>query len=400
MKNLLYKRFLYFKYHPIRQRQMAKDFICFFVIISTLSLYSGCRPSRWGSIVIDPVNPRQGDEISVTLNAGDKNNLERVEYQINDLVGEASTVPVTIEVDTCPTRRTYYPTKLIVSATRFYTDGERKTGRTEFDLTSCKVERQNPERKYAIYLAPEWDPRWATAMSLSADKFEQTFRSAALVERSSDWAAFADGFEELDPLNTINSVDLAILMGHGSPHIFVDTNAWSSQLATHVINMRLGGLASCARNNPVGELEYIAFISCSTLSIEDYNEEVIDPITGERKRPSVFEVWFGPNQERPFSGLHMALGFRTIVGFVSLFGHFSQVESLCENFARRMDDGFSVREAWFDSVGEAFSPIAGGLNMPAAIYLKEYRNSQISWVRDDYIYGSNQYESQVIEYWE
>ena len=272
-----------------------------------------------------------------------------------------------------------------------------RTHRAESDLTVCKVERKNPERKYALYLAPDWDIRMSNQFAFSADKFEQTFSSAELVHRDSDWVDFYVHRDGLGP-NRANSVDLAILFGHGSPHWYCHDNTFGDSQCMSVLWMRFGGLAHCG-SDAIGELEYIVFISCSTLSIEDYDGEVQNPITLEMETPSVLDVWFGYNRERPFSGLHMALGFRNLILTTQVFGAFSQIESLCEGFARRMDDRYAVKEAWFDAVGEAFSSVRGGLNMPAVIYLKAYDNNPINWARDDYILGNSEY-TPVIEYWE
>ena len=387
----------------IRHARVIEGVLCLFVTAGIL-VSLGCNPqSRWGSIVTDPRLPRQGDEVAVTLDAGDKMHLERIRYQINETEGEATSVPVTIKVDTCQDvwgwspPGNYYPTKLDISWTRHYDDGEVITHRAERDLTVCKVERKNPERKYALYLAPDWDIRGSNMFAYSADKFEQTFSSAELVHRDSDWDDFYFHRDGLGP-NKANSVDLLILFGHGSPHWYRYDNTFDDPHSMSVFWMRFGGLAHCG-SDAIGELEYIVFISCSTLSIDDYEIEVADPVTHEMQIPSVFDVWFGYNLERPFSGLHMALGFRNIVAGTQVFGAFSQMESLCEGFARRMDDRYAVREAWFDAVGEAFSPVRGGLNMPAVIYLKAYENNPIHFTRDDYIFGNSEYIP-VIEYWE
>jgi hypothetical protein len=148
-------------------------------------------------------------------------------------------------------------------------------------------------------------------------------------------------------------------------------------------NTAFGGCAHC---NNVGDLEYLVFASCKTLSMDDS-----DGI-------SFWYYWFHQNSTkldpRPFTGLHMVLGFRTTHRIAG-----DDSEEFFESFAENLDDGMHVIDAWQEAAGDELS-FSDGKNRTAVFYLKEYENDTIDASGHDYIYGNVKYGDQWYDTWE
>jgi hypothetical protein len=131
----------------------------------------------------------------------------------------------------------------------------------------------------------------------------------------------------------------------------------------------------------VGDLEYLALISCSTLSLDDI---------GGR---SFWDYWLHGYEtrleNRPFTGLHMVLGFRTEVNFsYSPFG--DDGEDFLSTFAGDLDEGMAVREAWYDAASQELD-FGGGRNRTAVLYQEDYENDALGSNQNDYIWANPRY---------
>jgi hypothetical protein len=210
----------------------------------------------------------------------------------------------------------------------------------------------------------------------TAEAFLDEFDSLSLYQYL--WAEPAY-YGELSAATT-NQVDLAISFGHGSHHHF-DTGAGNVILS----GTAFGNFRPCGGH---GDLEYLAFFSCSTLSLDDSG--------GDPWR------FFWANGEstasmlRPFTGLHMVLGFRTVVESVCFFT--CSDEEMVEAFAANLDAGDRVIDAWQEAVGDEMGT-SRGFNRGAVFYLQIYEGDTLDSDQDDFIYGSPHYVL-VADYWD
>ncbi len=124
-----------------------------------------------------------------------------------------------------------------------------------------------------------------------------------------------------------------------------------------------------------GDLEYIVFHSCSTLAMDS------------NWRTRWVHNASNKNSERPFSGLHMAMGFRTKHWHSGMTGDWT-----ADEFAENLEDGYTVRYAWYEAVDDYRWTVPGKPNKPAIFYLKPHKNEILSGhTRKDYHYGDPEY---------
>jgi len=72
--------------------------IWIFIILCSLTILSACR---WIKISPVPLSPKQGDNVKQIITVGDSEDLDKVNYKINDLEGTVSSVPHTVTINTC-----------------------------------------------------------------------------------------------------------------------------------------------------------------------------------------------------------------------------------------------------------------------------------------------------------
>lgn len=101
---------------------------------------------------------------------------------------------------------------------------------------------------------------------------------------------------------------------------------------------------------------------------------------------------------RPFSGLHMVLGFRTNHRIVHWWLDNDSADFF-EEFANNLNDGMTVINSWQEAADDELS-FDDGKNRTAVIYLKEYENDTINSTQDDYIYKHPNYDQRWIDYYE
>jgi hypothetical protein len=175
-------------------------------------------------------------------------------------------------------------------------------------------------------------------------------------------------FMEEDHLFHVDSADLAYVAGHGN----VSYIAMSSGQPCDLTKCAWGSWSSNSRK---GDLEYIAFHSCSVLGLDgDWRAR-----------------WAcTPNRRRPFAGLHVACGFKSIHRGSPTF-------DLGEEFAENLQAGFSVRWAWLEATDDENDQVWGHDNLGCVIYVRPHRDETASgrgerdrWYHDsDYVLGAS-----------
>jgi hypothetical protein len=178
-------------------------------------------------------------------------------------------------------------------------------------------------------------------------------------------------FMEEDHLSFVDSADIAFVSGHGN----VSYIAMASGEGCDLQNCAWGSWSSHSRK---GDLECIAFESCSVLSLDgDWRSR-----------------WAcTPNQMRPFAGLHVAGGFKN--------SHWeSPVYEVSDEFAENLEDGYSMRWAWLEAADDENDWVSGHDNLGCVIYIRPYEHETIGGVGSyDRWYHDSDYLMDA-EYWE
>ncbi|MFQ5821372.1 MAG: FG-GAP-like repeat-containing protein [Candidatus Heimdallarchaeota archaeon] len=155
-------------------------------------------------------------------------------------------------------------------------------------------------------------------------------------------------FLQENHLKFVDSADLAYVSGHGSSSYI----ALSKGEGCGLTNSSWGSWSSNSRK---GDLEYIAFESCSVLSLSG----------------NWWERWRStPNKKGPFSGLHLACGFTNK-------HKESPVFELSDEFAENLEDGFCVRWAWLEATDDEDDWVWFHNNIGCVIYLKPHKYETI-----------------------
>jgi hypothetical protein len=173
----------------------------------------------------------------------------------------------------------------------------------------------------------------------------------------------------LQNMSYANSADLAYLAGHGSPS---SITLKGSEGSCYLPNYAWGRYTDSSR---AGDLEYIVFQSCKVLAMNS------DWRSRWRHYSST------QSQPRPFSGLHVAMGLHT--NHVNALGSGPMV---ADEFAENLEDGFSVRYAWYEAVEDYRYLNLWEDNKPAVFYIRPHENETISQHNStDYHYGDSSY---------
>jgi len=178
-------------------------------------------------------------------------------------------------------------------------------------------------------------------------------------------------FLQEDHLKFVDSADLAFISGHGSSSYIILSKGQGCSLTQ-------SSWGSWSSNSRKGDLEYIAFESCSVLSRSD----------NWRAR------WMStPNKKRPFSGLHVACGFTGV-------HKESPVVELSDEFAENLEDGFSVRWAWLEATDDEDDWVWFHDNEGCVFFIRPHKyerywqhNSRDRWYHDsDYQLDANYWD--------
>ena len=348
-------------------------------LVACLTIFTSCK---WVKVESSVVNPKQGDNLTFTITAGESSDIERIEYSIGSQSGSTTNVPHTVNVNTCKTPSTYL-TNISVSVTATWDDGRVKTFGESIDLTVCESSREDADRTYTLYIADENDGTINDVRSGWANAFQDEFDTYS--ETQYYWSQ--PRFFTTDALSHGNSADMTIFSGHGSPHEYRAGPSGSDWV--DFTDTEFGGFAPCYNT---GDCEYLVSGSCQLLSMNDIGSS------------SFRHFWRHYNSTksdtRSFTGLHVLCGFRTdhFYYYWWFFGWHSSSTGFFEAFAKKLDAGHSVRYAWIDACGDELD-FGGGNNRGAVFYLRPYQYSSLSSNQDDLIYGNGSYFLDA-EFWE
>lgn len=347
--------------------------------ITCMLFGSSCK---WVKIESTIQDPKQGDNIVFEITAGESSDIDRIDYTIGTLSGTTTNVPRTVSVNTCKSTGTYI-TNITLAATATYNDGTIENFNDNIDLTVGKTSREDSDQTYVLYIADENDGTINDVRAGWANAFQDEFDT--YTETQYYWANPA--FFTTNNLYYTNSAEMAIFLGHGSPHEYragPNGSDWVDFMDTE-----FGNFVPC---NNTGDVEYLVSGACQLLSMSD--------ISGNSFR----HFWRHYNSTkldtRAFTGLHMICGFRTNHHYTYWwwFGWHSSSTDFFEEFAERLDNGHKVRDAWLDAAGDELD-FDDGDNRTAVFYLRPYEDDVLSSNKNDYIYGNGNYALDA-EFWE
>ena len=171
-----------------------------------------------------------------------------------------------------------------------------------------------------------------------------------------------------ESLRYADSVDLAYAGGHGAP-AFININV------NEPVDLKTALFGSWSSPSRTGDLEWIAFQSCSVTSLEGTEEE-----------PWCTRWLCTASRLRPFAGLHGALGFAEVYWSCAWTG-----STLATWFASYLKTGYSVPMSWMEAYQEEAEDNPSH-NVPCAIYLEPYFNENLSAIQsEDYWYHQSEY---------
>jgi hypothetical protein len=171
-----------------------------------------------------------------------------------------------------------------------------------------------------------------------------------------------------DHLYFADSADICYIAGHGNASYIV----MSAGQGVWLPNTALGSYSTSDRR---GDLEYIVFHSCKVTRMD----------SGWRSRWRHY--YSTRTQKRPFSGLHMAMGFRTNHYNGSGAGRWA-----ADEFAENLKDGYTVRYSWYEAAEDARWLAWWRDNKPSIFCIRPHWYERI-WHHNnrDYKYGQSGY---------
>ena len=346
----------------------------------TLCLFVAAKCVR---VEVETVNPKQGDVVVFKISANESSSLDKVDYTIGTTNGSTTTVPKSVNFNTCKSGGTYYST-LTYTAKAYWNNGETKTTSGSIDLTTGSNSREDSDKNYVTYIADENDGTINDVRSGWANEFQNEFDYFS--ETQYFWSEpymFTNSSQ-----NYVNSADMAIFLGHGAPHKYragPNSSDW-----VDFTDASYGMFAPCGKT---GDLEYLVSGSCQLLSLDDIGSN------GWRY------FWQHYNstklEDRVFTGVHLVCGFRTNHHYTYWwwFGWHSSSDDFFKEFAKKLDQKKTIRDAWLDAAGDKLS-FNNGKNRATVYYLAPYVNDKItSYTGTDYIYGNSNYALGA-EYWD
>jgi len=232
--------------------------------------------------------------------------------------------------------------------------------RIGWNFDSFEISREDNDHQFVGYVSNE-ESRFVDYVWGFVDEFKNTWTNSQYY-----WGQCR--FLGTGHLSFADSADLAYIAGHGSPSYIVMSSGQGCSLS----NKAWGSYSTSGRT---GDLEYIVFHSCQVLKMD----------SGWRGRWRRY--YSTRNQPRPFSGLHIAMGFRT--------NHYNGAGAgswAADEFAENLEDGFNVRYAWYEAAEDARWLAGWTGNKPAIFYIRPHKYETIGGHNSqDYRYGDSQY---------
>lgn len=230
-----------------------------------------------------------------------------------------------------------------------------------WDFSPPPPSNEDSDNQFAGYVSDEED-RFVGYVWGFVDEFQNTWQKAQYY-----WGACR--MLGSQHLSYADSVDLVYTAGHGNASLIV---LKGSEGGCDLSRMAWGSYSSPDRR---GDLEYIVFHSCSVLKM-DSNWR------GRWRHYSSTK-----NEKRPFSGLHIAMGFRT-----THYNGLGAGRKAADLFAENLEDGLSVRKAWYNAARDARWLAGWKDNKPAIFYIRPHKDEKISQHNSkDYHYGDPEY---------
>jgi len=332
-------------------------------------------------MIPDPYMMKQGDMVEVRINATDTEHLVRVDYTIGGTSGTTTSVPTSVMVDLCKSVSSY-PLTLSIEGQALYDDNEVVTHDMSFDLTVGDNDREDSNLTFDVYVAHNGGSYGDLEVDM-ADRFKNKFDAYTL--QNYFWAE--DYFYTTSSQYYANGHDLTLSFGHGSHHTYCYDHSQAVDLSTTAY----GNFVPCGAS---GDVEYLAFASCEVLKLTDLGNLTF------------WDYWFytdsTKHEARPFSGLHMVLGFRTYFSVTAYWWGYWRTKDgkdFVHQFANKMDQGWNVRTAWLDAASDELKQRDGD-NMAAVLYPSVYGNDTVYSNKDDYIYPNANATNSTVVYLE
>jgi len=345
------------------------------ILVTGVLTIVGSNGTRTVTIAPSPLPPKQGDITNVRITASEKEELSQIEYSVNGLNGTrpATDVPFDVTLNTCKSNGNYRTT-LTLEAEATYNDNEVRTNEQQYDLTVGDNLREDIDLDYAVYVSKGSNKDEEVMLDI-ANRFRSKFNSYS--ESQYHWSQ--KRYYKDEAIQYANSVDMAFSIGHGNHHYYL-----SSDGELDLSQTEFGNFTPCNAN---GDLEYLIFISCLTLSMEEVSATPF------------WYYWFHKEStkftKKPFTGLHMVLGFRSTTRFNSYhWGRWRTWDgkNFVREFANKINSGWAIADAWIDAASDELKQ-SDGRNLAAVLYLREYENDTIFTEENDYIYGNDNYSS-------
>jgi hypothetical protein len=333
-------------------------------------------------LIVTPDNAKQGDNISIAMSASGP--IDSVVYSFGPLTGKVSALPATVNLNTCKISGVYY-TELDLSA-KFYVLGFYKKITEHLYLTIGVNSREDIDKDYVLYVGYINDNgRKNDILAGMANAFQDEFDAY----KQTQYLYAQPRFFTRDAISFVNSADMAIFLGEGDERCLLagpdEDNDWVGSL-----EMEYGNFTPCGQE---GDCEILVSGSCRLLAFDsDGSLPISYWMHGESTKL----------EKRAFSGLHMICGFRTDHKISSWWWgrRKNSSEDFFKSFAKRLDDGSSVKDAWLDAAGDNLD-FDDGYNRTAVFYLWVYEDHNVYTDWDDYIYGNSIYNDGLFaEYWE
>lgn len=329
-----------------------------------------------------PPNPKQGDVIQVRVGATKKDELSQLNYSINEVNGSGVNVTYDVAYDSCKGRG-IYNIDLQLDGEAIYGDGEIKTYSQQYDLTSGDNGREDNDLDFAVYVGGGNKKERSVQIDM-ANKFIDSYDAYA----NSQYYWSENRFYNTQSMTFANGADLVVSFGHGSKYSYGPRYGGDVYLP----DTEYGNFAPCGSS---GDAEYLVFMNCNTLSLEDEST----PMT-------YWEYWFNyPDSQldnRPFTGLHMVLGFRTNFAVNSVhWGYWRTIngKKFVKQFANKLDGGWGVVDAWLDAASDELKQ-RNGKNMATVFYPQVYENDTVFSEKDDYIHANSNYVLKIVSFLE
>jgi hypothetical protein len=208
-----------------------------------------------------PEHAKQGDSVKIEIQVGDPQDMDEIEYTINGQTNTTTNSPHYVWVNTCK-KEVDYMTALTYTGKVTYNDGEvMHAPDVCHDLTTGHTSRENSVRSYGVFIADDYEECQINSRISAAASFWMSFNSAG----HNFMVYAAPHMYKENAGSFVDNTDMALSFGHGEPHVF----RAGKNCPGDKVELAHTAYGSCGRCYDTGDLEYLVFFSCLTLSRED-----------------------------------------------------------------------------------------------------------------------------------